>query len=230
MSLEPARIVSSPQPLITVDEFETFKLICNATGFPRPRVEWFRLNGNDEMKISENFGEILLFINVTRDCFGRYRCRASNGVGISDQRDIEVSVIAKPVVMVDPENIGRERGSKVQVDCSISGHPIQWAGWFLRGELLTNGGTPPEAPPLRRPIGGPIPDSGLPGDVRHSTSNRHRIEWLGRSSAYRAVLRLTIDPLLNDADFGSYTCAATDGRSFTANASFYLWGKFFFIG
>ena len=51
-------------------------LICNASGFPEPVVSW--INVQSGLSIA---GNVIMFVNISRQRAGEYRCKASNPCG-----------------------------------------------------------------------------------------------------------------------------------------------------
>lgn len=81
--------IKSPQ-LLSVIVGTILYLGCNATGYPPPRVIWFR---DKEVLQNRSIEEStsLVLRNVTKDDGGKYICRATNLLG-SDSYEVQVNV------------------------------------------------------------------------------------------------------------------------------------------
>ena len=88
----------SERPKIRIKSLQLLSVIvgtilylgCNATGYPPPRVIWFRdkeVLQNRSIKESTS----LVLRNVTKDDGGKYICRATNLLG-SDSYEVQVNV------------------------------------------------------------------------------------------------------------------------------------------
>lgn len=80
--------IKSPQ-LLSVIVGTILYLGCNATGYPPPRVIWFR---DKEVLQNRSIEEStsLVLRNVTKDDEGKYICRATNLLG-SDSYEVQVN-------------------------------------------------------------------------------------------------------------------------------------------
>ena len=88
--LSPPRVIVAPQSL-TVNEQQTIRLYCNASGNPRPQLSWIKEENGKRVQLNRNTTEMVLNIVTFRDR-GRYICFASNMFGTSqDSADIVVS-------------------------------------------------------------------------------------------------------------------------------------------
>ena len=81
-------------------EGETAVLLCTATSFPSPRIQWIWIQGTSETELGDeqistdpNFG-MWTIQNVRGSDAGQYRCDVNYGFG-SDSVTIELVVLSK---------------------------------------------------------------------------------------------------------------------------------------
>ena len=74
-------MVSSSEDDIIAKLGEDITLFCNATGFPEPKISWFR----DQDSLSIGNGLELSLHNLTSESQGQYRCTASNLAGQTER-------------------------------------------------------------------------------------------------------------------------------------------------
>ena len=93
-SISPPEVLVSPQSL-AVNEHQTVRVICSASGNPKAQISWRRENSTRGEKVSLNSttGEMVIH-NVTFEDRGRYTCTATNLLG-SSQGFVEVYVKGK---------------------------------------------------------------------------------------------------------------------------------------
>ena len=85
--LVPPLIIIPPKPRIFLNESDRLLLFCNASGVPKPTIQW----SCDEILL-RNTGDLLSINYVKYSNAGTYTCTASNG--------IEPNVTAKSVVTI----------------------------------------------------------------------------------------------------------------------------------
>nr|XP_022329346.1 protein amalgam-like [Crassostrea virginica]XP_022329347.1 protein amalgam-like [Crassostrea virginica]XP_022329348.1 protein amalgam-like [Crassostrea virginica] len=123
---------SLPVPVFA-REGETVTLVCNATGFPPPRIHWFR---DKKTNVTDLPGDTLVIRNITRHCAGEYQCRANNGLQMVDTRVFILTVRFAPEVSVLVSRLGITLGSETVLQCSCSASPIRICVWKRNGNDL----------------------------------------------------------------------------------------------
>uniref|UniRef100_K1QQ10 Opioid-binding protein/cell adhesion molecule n=1 Tax=Magallana gigas TaxID=29159 RepID=K1QQ10_MAGGI len=124
------RVVHAP---VVVREGETVTLVCNATGYPLPKIHWFR---DRITNVTDLPGDTLVIRNITRHCAGEYQCRANNGLSREDTRVFKVEVHFAPEVSMLIPRLGITLGSETVLQCSCSSSPIGVCVWKKDGRDL----------------------------------------------------------------------------------------------
>lgn len=88
-----APIINYTQSNVTVNETETAELHCNATGNPKPFIQWWFVKNSVPKHIFD--GETLKLRNIHRNDSGLYRCTASNGIGSPAMSYVHLNVQCK---------------------------------------------------------------------------------------------------------------------------------------
>ena len=83
---KPGESISAPSVAVsparsTVNESESAKFQCSATGNPRPSIVWSKLNSQTKISQSAVAGGTLLFKNLKGGDAGVYKCSAVNILG-----------------------------------------------------------------------------------------------------------------------------------------------------
>ena len=68
------------------------ELVCDAEGFPAPKIEWTKVDDPNRQFGSSN---VLHFNSVGQSEAGEYECRASNGVDSDLVKRIKLQVLGK---------------------------------------------------------------------------------------------------------------------------------------
>ncbi|XP_059141251.1 limbic system-associated membrane protein-like [Physella acuta] len=141
--LVPAQIIDHlSSSNMVVHEGDTVTLVCNVTGTPTPKVDWFRLvpaaNGGVQKQKLGMSGEVLVIHNVTRYCGDSYECIAFNEVNPAASRIIEVSVQFPPEIYLPNRRIGQDVGKETILDCNVSGLPVPNTFWSKDGNIITS--------------------------------------------------------------------------------------------
>ncbi|XP_048737295.2 neuronal growth regulator 1-like isoform X2 [Ostrea edulis] len=116
-----------------VREGETVQLVCNATGYPPPRIHWFR---NKHINVTNLPGDTLIIRNITRHCAGEYECRANNGLPMEASRVFRIIVQFAPEVNALVPRLGITLGSETVLQCSCAASPIGICEWRKDGRDL----------------------------------------------------------------------------------------------
>ncbi|XP_072231443.1 roundabout homolog 1 isoform X2 [Leuresthes tenuis] len=110
-------------------------------GHPEPNVLW-RKDGlpinNSDHHYTELSGKLIIDPAV-KNHSGAYVCVARNIVGVRESRAARLSVLAKPVLMLKPENVSVRIGESAEFYCQAKGDPPPAVVWTRERGLLPNG-------------------------------------------------------------------------------------------
>ena len=76
---------------MTVNERDSIKLTCEASGHPAPTITWTK----DGAPVQSAVAGVIQIGKSTRDDSGTYACKADNNVGQADQMKVFVTVNCK---------------------------------------------------------------------------------------------------------------------------------------
>uniref|UniRef100_H2YZV0 protein-tyrosine-phosphatase n=1 Tax=Ciona savignyi TaxID=51511 RepID=H2YZV0_CIOSA len=190
----------------------TLALICNATGNPRPRIDWRK----DNKEISKNRYRIVPYVFESgsgsvlwiaparkKKDKARYTCVASNRLGdVSESADVhfydeEATPSGFPHIDINPTVKTVERSRAVSMECGISGSPTPSIRWFRNYQPLYLNGTRIRMDPITGKLL-VVNKTTFPGSLIISTSN--------------------------DTDNGKYHCSGTNvhGTVFSKGTSIYV--------
>ncbi|XP_053952208.1 basement membrane-specific heparan sulfate proteoglycan core protein isoform X5 [Anastrepha ludens] len=119
----PSQIINLPQ-VISFEEYQPNEIYCEVNGHPTPTVTWTRVDGQMSLEAHTD-GSRLIFDAPRKSDEGRYRCQATNEIGI-DEKYTQVYVhIAPPqpppppreLVYIDPPSYTGETGDIVRLTC-----------------------------------------------------------------------------------------------------------------
>ncbi|XP_070699929.1 roundabout homolog 4 [Pempheris klunzingeri] len=133
----------SAQPTdVEVAEGEVAVLNCGPpVGHPEPNVVWkkdgFPINSTDQ-HYTELSGKLII-APAQKNHSGAYVCVASNTVGVRESRAARLSVLAKPVLVLRPENVSVRMGESAQFYCQAKGDPPPAVVWSREQGPLPNG-------------------------------------------------------------------------------------------
>ncbi|CAL1301489.1 unnamed protein product [Larinioides sclopetarius] len=116
------RIIELPEEFVVV-EGEKYTIICRADGAEPLTYSWFDpqmqdLSGVEGFEVESGF---LTIIRAERAAGGEYKCKVSNPVG-EDEAVFRLEVQVRPNI-VHFENLTREEGSSVEMECRAEGIP-----------------------------------------------------------------------------------------------------------
>ncbi|XP_078697736.1 basement membrane-specific heparan sulfate proteoglycan core protein-like isoform X9 [Branchiostoma floridae x Branchiostoma belcheri] len=106
---------------------ERVEFDCAASGEPRPLIEWTKVDGRLPSNAEVRDG-ILTIPAVRPGDEGRYKCKASNRFGASEQ-EVTLSLEAAPTMTVKPEVRNVMLGSTAVFTCLASGSPPPEITW-----------------------------------------------------------------------------------------------------
>ncbi|KAM9348952.1 roundabout homolog 4 [Symphorus nematophorus] len=133
----------SEQPSdVEVAEGEVAVLSCGPPkGHPEPNVMWKKdglpINSSDH-HYTELSGKLII-APAGKNHSGAYVCVASNTMGVRQSRAARLSVLAKPVLVLKPENVSVRMGESAQFYCQAKGDPPPAVVWSREQGPLPNG-------------------------------------------------------------------------------------------
>ncbi|KAG7224639.1 hypothetical protein INR49_011392 [Caranx melampygus] len=133
----------SVQPTdVEVAEGEVAVLNCSPpVGHPEPNVIW-RKDGLPINSSNHHYTQLsgkLIIAPAEKNHSGAYVCVASNTVGVRESRAARLSVLAKPVLVLKPENVSVRIGESAQFYCQAKGDPPPSVVWSREQGPLPNG-------------------------------------------------------------------------------------------
>ncbi|KAL3870863.1 hypothetical protein ACJMK2_038896 [Sinanodonta woodiana] len=121
----------------TMHEGETGELWCNASGIPKPTIEWFRkfrVNNDTRYENIGISGNMLRIHNITRYAKDIYKCHASNELG-SAEGFINVDVLFPAELEVFEEELQGVNGDlNVEMACAVTANPMVNIVWYKGDE------------------------------------------------------------------------------------------------
>lgn len=101
---EPVTITKQPSPVI-VQESQDTCISCEATGFPRPRYQWYKYQN----PLTGKCTPVLKFKDVTIDASGDYYCKITNPIGseYTEVVNVQVTPLIAPIIngTTGPEDV-----------------------------------------------------------------------------------------------------------------------------
>ncbi|XP_008585904.1 PREDICTED: hemicentin-2-like, partial [Galeopterus variegatus] len=126
--------------VIKVPEGHTAHLTCNATGYPQPKVTWFKdgrpLAGGDAHHISPD-GAFLQVLQANLSSAGHYSCIAANAVGEKTKHS-QLSVLVVPTILGVTEDSADEEvtvtiNNPISLICEALAFPSPQITWMKDG-------------------------------------------------------------------------------------------------
>ncbi|XP_034539221.1 roundabout homolog 1 isoform X2 [Notolabrus celidotus] len=125
-----------------VAEGEVAVLNCGPpTGRPEPNIIW-KKDGRPINSMDQHYTDLskkLIIAPAQRNHSGVYVCVASNTAGVRQSRAARLSVLAKPVLVLKPENVSVRVGESAQFYCQAKGDPPPAVIWSREQGPLPNG-------------------------------------------------------------------------------------------
>ncbi|XP_059082231.1 lachesin-like isoform X1 [Tigriopus californicus] len=141
----PPKIVDSRSSSdVVVRENTAVNLTCEATGSPRPKLRWRRVDAKmiryqGGMVVSVE-GNSLVIPNAARAHIGKYYCIASNGVPPTVTKTIGLKVQFAPMVWVQNQYELVPIGYNITLQCNTESYPPAIHYWtFENGSAITSG-------------------------------------------------------------------------------------------
>ncbi|XP_037323542.2 roundabout homolog 1 isoform X1 [Pungitius pungitius] len=127
---------------VEVAEGEVAVLYCGPPiGHPEPNVIWkkngFPINSTDH-HYTELSGKLII-APAEKNYSGAYVCVATNTGGVRESRAARLSVLAKPVLVMKPQNVSVRMGESAQFYCQAKGDPPPAVVWSREQGPLPNG-------------------------------------------------------------------------------------------
>ncbi|XP_056910938.1 roundabout homolog 2 isoform X3 [Takifugu flavidus] len=127
---------------VEVAEGEVAVLNCGPpTGRPEPNVLW-KKDGVPVNITDPHFTVLsgkLIVAPAEKQNSGSYVCVATNTVGVRESRAARLSVLAKPTLLLKPENVSVKLGESAQFYCQAKGDPPPTVVWSREQGPLPNG-------------------------------------------------------------------------------------------
>ncbi|KAK2828910.1 hypothetical protein Q5P01_019944 [Channa striata] len=127
---------------VEVAEGEVAVLNCGApVGHPEPNIIW-KKDGRHIDTTDQHYTELggkLIIAPAEKNHSGAYVCVASNTVGLRESRAARLSVLAKPLLVLKPENVSVRMGESAQFYCQAKGDPPPAVVWSREQGPLPNG-------------------------------------------------------------------------------------------
>ncbi|XP_046399102.1 lachesin-like [Ischnura elegans] len=167
----------SSQSSVAVRENQNITLMCQADGFPTPKIMWRREDGQGitidrRNKVTVYDGDQLTMTRIGRSEMGAYLCIATNGVPPSVSKRIIVDVEFSPMIWVPNQLVGAPAGTDVTIECYTEAYPRAISYWVYDSIMLLS-------------------------SKKYATDTTE--------NSYRAHMKLTIRAV-RDRDFGNYKC------------------------
>ncbi|XP_076876576.1 roundabout homolog 4 isoform X2 [Brachyhypopomus gauderio] len=110
-------------------------------GYPEPNITWKKdgvlINTSDE-HYTELSGKLII-APARREDSGVYVCVASNIVAVRESRAARLTVLEKPVVLREPQDVSVRLGESAQFHCQAQGDPMPTVDWSRDQGPLPNG-------------------------------------------------------------------------------------------
>ena len=149
---EMAPVVTSEGPTyFEVDLGQTLTLPCQAKGFPKPEIVWYKnwrhisYDSALSQRLLQNPDGSLQIPDVGEDDSGNYTCRAHNQVDNDENGDekssrtYQVAVKMAPrIVDHDMDQVVARLGATVFLPCSANGSPQPRLSWYFKGQPLVD--------------------------------------------------------------------------------------------
>ncbi|CAM1330525.1 Uncharacterised protein g10310 [Pycnogonum litorale] len=164
---------------IEIQEGQSIKLTCKASGYPTPKVSWLREDGNpidinNKPEITVDSNELSI-PKAIRTHSGAYLCMASNKVPPTVSKRIKILVQFPPRIMVPSEVIGSPTISDVTLTCVVEAAPEPMMSWHHKDTSLI------------------------------ISNKKTSVTVVGRSYTFQMQLKISN---LTKSDYGMYSCRA----------------------
>ncbi|XP_066507367.1 roundabout homolog 4 [Hoplias malabaricus] len=110
-------------------------------GHPEPNISW-RKDGISINSTDEHYTELngkLIIAPARKQDSGVYVCVASNIIGVKESSAAMLSVLEKPVLLTEPQDVSVRVGESAQFHCEVQGDPTPQVEWSREQGPLPNG-------------------------------------------------------------------------------------------
>ncbi|XP_014249344.1 uncharacterized protein LOC106666571 [Cimex lectularius] len=118
---------------IVLKEGENVRLMCAATGNPRPVVQWQKMDsptiGLGKWKDTAIIGSILNITRVNREHMGTYMCLAGNGIPPTANQTFSIEVYFTPLITVSVQNVWVKVNKRATLVCEVEAYPDAVEYW-----------------------------------------------------------------------------------------------------
>ncbi|XP_055949212.1 papilin-like isoform X1 [Argiope bruennichi] len=208
---EPAHII--PGPNVTEGQIgEPAELPCNAVGWPRPTVTWWRdttMLPLSSRRYEQLSSYALLIRSVAYEDAGEYSCHAHNGIGSGALFKVTLIIDLQPEPL--PPAGGEEPDFNSRDSEPVAPKPFEFAPLETRVSLVTN--EPTAGAPLQIDCSVKGPSEAVEVTWRHQ--NQVIVESDRKRLLSNHTLFLTKAEV---ADSGEYRCSAEYQNSFSTSA------------
>ncbi|XP_037072900.1 protein amalgam-like isoform X2 [Pollicipes pollicipes] len=130
----PAKLHPMDRDHFQVPEGDSFELVCQADGVPRPTVSWSKL-GDDLVFLQEDSSRGVAFTidRVEPHDTGTYTCTAQNGIGPPDVLTTRLEVVHAPHISVEQAVVRTARGLTAELACKVFANPRAETTWQKNG-------------------------------------------------------------------------------------------------
>jgi len=135
----PVRLEDASTPEVTAVEGDRASLECVVSGFPAPRIDWTRKDGQVMFNGQQtSTGPSLMFPSIERMDRGEYVCTASNNVGPSVNMTASLIVRYGPKIGIPRPRVQQALGYDVMLQCKVDSYPTSAIDWLRDGEVVKN--------------------------------------------------------------------------------------------
>ncbi|XP_031630325.1 uncharacterized protein LOC116345246 [Contarinia nasturtii] len=191
--IPPSIAGGSNKPIVIVED-KFLRLICDATGQPKPDVVWYRHDGrpitDGSWQVTSIRDHTINITHVNRVHNGIYVCVANNGIPPSANATFQVEVHFPPLIRVRNQYLYAFEGGSVSLECETEAFPEPLKYWKRRSD--------------NRII---------------DQNDKYRMETY--TDGYKSLMRLNITNVRPE-DFGEYECVSKNEINTTA-APFFVY-------
>lgn len=121
---------SPSQEVITLNQGETLRVQCLATGNPEPKLTWSKRGDKAEHTTIDETKSELIMEDVDQTHADTYSCTANNDIGNPVTSEFKVLVKFTPIITIPEEDhvkkgiLYTKDGQKEKIKCSVDAYPI----------------------------------------------------------------------------------------------------------
>lgn len=130
----PPTIESSALSVVEVEQGDTVRLDCSASGSPPPSVTWTRLGRPLPDGSLQLDSDTVIFSQASRQHAGTYQCTATNGPGREASKLVELEVRHPPEIELGQIFVSSFTGQdEVELVCNVHANPAPKVVWTKDG-------------------------------------------------------------------------------------------------